>query len=438
MSEPEPVGPGERPSGRLTRVLGAPELSWLVDRVRGRIARGAPLDGTVTLPGATPRQRQAVARLLGRPPGRGSSLSVPLSAVEAALRSAGLANDLRDAVEALSGAVPDLAAERAGLTARRDAALQAARSGRYAGEQWHEAWLADLSADGTLTRLLRTERDGALAQAAAVLNFLPAAELPLPVLAERATGDTKALSVPPLPGLVLRALARWRGTQPPPNQAARRELWDAFGVIVDDLASQVLVLGLSAGGGPLGRWLTEAAALGVPFRVTLHQISSMPVILDAPVIYVCENPAVLRAAAAELGPGCAPLICTEGIPSAACHRLLATAADPSVRQAGGRAVLRWRGDFDWTGLRTTAAAIARHGATPWRMTASDYTAGLAGGDSEPLKGQPAGSSWDPGLAERMRSAGHAVMEERLIPELLSDLRGAATGRPASEPGEDGP
>jgi uncharacterized protein (TIGR02679 family) len=427
MSEPgqasleAAVSPDARQE-RMTRVLGAPELRWLVDRIRGRISRGVPLDGVVTLARATPQQRQAVAQLLGRPLGRGSSLSIPLPAVETALRAAGLADGLRQAVELLGGAVPDIAAERASFDARRDAALQSALACRHSAEPWHEAWLAELSADGTLTRLLRAGKHAVLAQAAAVLDLLPAVELPLPVLAERATGDTKALSVPPLPGLVLRALARWRGAEMPQNRAARRDLWDAFGVVLDDLASQVLVLGLPAAGGPLGRWLTEAASLGVPFRITLHQLSSMPVTPDVPAVYVCENPAVLRAAAAELGRRCAPLICTEGIPSAACHRLIASVTGPSGRRTGAGAAVHWRGDFDWTGLRTTTAAIARHGATPWRMSAGDYAAGLAGGDSEPLRGRPAGSGWDPDLAERMRSAGRAVMEERLVPDLLSDLR----------------
>jgi uncharacterized protein (TIGR02679 family) len=407
---------------RMIRVLSAPELRWLVDRIRGRISRGAPLDGVVTLTGATPQQRQAVAQLLGRPLGRGSSLSVPLPAVETALRAAGLADGLREAVELLGGAVPDVAAERASFDALRDVTLQSARACRHSAEQWHQAWLAELSADGTLTRLLRVGKHAALTQATAVLDLLPAVELPLPVLAERATGDTKALSVPPLPGLVLRALARWRGAEMPRNRAARRDLWDAFGVVLDDLASQVLVLGLPAAGGPLGRWLTEAASLGVPFRITLHQLSSMPVTLDVPAVYVCENPAVLRAAAAELGARCAPLICTEGIPSAACHRLIEGIVGQPGRRTGGAAVY-WRGDFDWTGLRTTATAIARHGATPWRMSAGDYAARLDDGDSEPLRGRPAASGWDPDLAEQMRSAGRAVMEERLVPGLLSDLRG---------------
>jgi uncharacterized protein (TIGR02679 family) len=407
----------------MTRVLGPPELRWLVDRIRGRIARGAPLDVAVTLTGATPQQRQAAAQLLGRPPGRGSSLSVPLPAVEAALCAAGLADSLREAVEVLGGAVPDVGAERAGFDARRDAALQSALACRHAAEPWYGAWLAELSTDGTLTRLLRAGKQARLAQAAAVLDLLPTAELPLPVLAERATGDTKALSVPPLPGLVLRALARWHGAEMPQHRAGWRDLWDAFGVVLDDLASQVLVLGLPASGGPLGRWLTEAASLGVPFRITLHQLSSMPVNPDVPAVFVCENPAVLRAAAAELGSRCAPLICTEGIPSAACHRLITSIVAQSGQQASGGAVVHWRGDFDWTGLRTTAAAIARHGASPWRMSVGDYATGLTGGDSEPLRGRSAGSGWDPDLAEQMRSAGRAVMEERLLPELLSDLRG---------------
>jgi uncharacterized protein (TIGR02679 family) len=409
---------------RLRRVLGGSELSWLVDRIRARIARGAQLDGVVTLSGAVPAQRQAAGRLLGRPAGHGSSLSVSLPAVELALRAAGLAADLRSAVETLTGAVPDVVAERAQFAQRRDTALQAAMACRHAGREWFAAWLTELSGDGTLTRLLRAGRDEALAQAAGVLDRLPATELPLPVLAERATGDTKALSGPPLPGLVLRALAQRQGIAPPATQAGRRALWEAAGIIVDDLASQVLVLNVPASGAALGRWLTESAGLGVPFRVTLHQLTTMPVTLDLGGLRVCENPAVLRAAAADLGPRCEPLVCTEGIPSAACHRLL-----------GQASALHWRADFDWTGLRVVGAAIERYRAVPWRMAAGDYLDAAAAGESETLKGPPVASPWDARLAAAMRASGRAVMEERLIPLLLRDLdRGAAaTIRPPKAP-----
>ena len=41
---------------RLRRLLGGEELRWLVERARARLERGVPLDGTVTLEGATEAQ----------------------------------------------------------------------------------------------------------------------------------------------------------------------------------------------------------------------------------------------------------------------------------------------------------------------------------------------------------------------------------------------
>jgi Protein of unknown function C-terminus (DUF2399) len=52
---------------------------------------------------------------------------------------------------------------------------------------------------------------------------------------------------------------------------------------------------------------------------------------------VTENPAVLRAAC-FFGPSAPAMVCTEGVPSPAAHRLLGQAAS---------ATLRWRNDFDW-------------------------------------------------------------------------------------------
>jgi uncharacterized protein (TIGR02679 family) len=108
------------------------------------------------------------------------------------------------------------------------------------------------------------------------------------------------------------------------------------------------------------------------------------------------------------------LVCTEGIPSAACHRLLGACV-----RAG--AAIGWRGDFDWTGLRMVDAGITRYGARPWRMAWPDYQDALATGDTERLRGPSAPSPWDPELAARMAETGQAVMEERLIPLLLADL-----------------
>ena len=87
----------------------------------------------------------------------------------------------------------------------------------------------------------------------------------------------------------------------------------------------------------------------------------------------------------------------------------------------------WRSDFDWAGLRITASAVERLGATPWRMAADDFTAALALGGTEPLRGAPSTSPWDPALAPALAAAGRSVMEEGLVPLLLDDLsRGCRT------------
>jgi hypothetical protein len=56
------------------------------------------------------------------------------------------------------------------------------------------------------------------------------------------------------------------------------------------------------------------------------------------------------------------------------------------------------------------------------MGAADYPAALAA-SSEPLKGPPAASPWDPRLAELMQSSGRAVTEENHLAALLAELAG---------------
>jgi hypothetical protein len=53
------------------------------------------------------------------------------------------------------------------------------------------------------------------------------------------------------------------------------------------------------------------------------------------------------------------------------------------------------------------------------MTAADYIDAAPSGT--PLLGTPAATSWNPELAAAMRENGRAVMEERLLEELLDDL-----------------
>lgn len=386
---------------------------------------GGELGATVTVRHPTEPERKLIIGLTGayRAPGVASA-RLPLTLLDAAVRRE-FGRSLVDLLTALGGPLRDRPGERTQEAQARDALLAdaRARAGPWADEEWFTGWLDQLGADGTVTRLVRRSDQDALRQACAVLGRLPAGGVSLPVMAEQVTGDTKALSGTPAAALVLRALAARAGEPPPATAAERRARWDAAGVILDDLASQVLVLGVRpVDTHPVAGWLREAADRVIPFRLTLHQLAGLPVTLPARDVFVCENPAVLRAAVTGWTAGHPPLVCTEGVPSAACHRLL----------AGARGTVHWRGDFDWTGLRTTADAVRRYGARPWRMSVADYRRAVDGLDveTEPLRGAPAPSPWDPELAAALRGRGRAVMEERIIPQLLADLDAAA--RPGSD------
>jgi uncharacterized protein (TIGR02679 family) len=372
---------------------------------------GGRLDTTVTLVAPTDDERLVVIGITGTHRSAGSArLSVRLTEVDGHLRAAhgvGLA-DVLCAAAPLRNRPADVKRE----AVARDAVLATAHEGRHAGAGWYADWLDGLRRDGTLTRVVRTGLP--FEDVVRVLDALPAADEPMPVFADRVLDDTKALADGALRGLVLRAVAAWQRTPVPTGGEQERALWEAVGLVPDDLASQVLVLNVPATGGLLGRWLTEAAQAGVPMRVTLHQLRLAPLTLTCDEVFVCENPAVLRAAAAALGAQAPPLVCTEGVPSAAVHTLL--------RGAAG-AIIRWRNDFDWAGVRLTAAALERYPhAVPWRMTAADYLP--AAGSGPALVGTPTGTPWDPPLHDSMRQVGRAVMEERLLDLLLADLRGS--------------
>jgi uncharacterized protein (TIGR02679 family) len=417
-------------------MLGSPELSWLVDRIRSRLERGEPIDGTVTLVGASVAQRRAAARLLGRNVSHGTLLSVPLRAVAEELWRASAAPNLMAAVEVIGGPVRDIAAERAEELRRWNDALAQAQSSPLAAHAWYGEWVKSISRDGTVGRLIRQGRAEVIGHAAAILERLsddaasdlaaPATagryrsesgSMVLPSIAADVTGDGNALTDGLLAGLVLRGLALREGVRAPASRAAEQALWNAAGIVTDDVASQVLVLNVRAAGEPLGRWLTEAAEAGEPFRVTLRQLASATVLPLALDIFVCASSAVLRAAADQLGAECPALVCTEGEPSVACSRLLRAAA------SSGSAV-HWHGDFSWLGLRSATMAMRRLKARPWLMAAADYSAALAAGGTDPLLGGTEDSPWDPRLAELMRATGRAISEERVAGQLLDGLRAA--------------
>lgn len=399
------------------------EYQRLLTAARRSLERtGGQLSGSISLASPDEAERNAVIGLTGRYRAPDvKRITVPLRELDTAVRGAcglSLAGLLETIGPPLANR-PDRVAREA--EARRQALEPVRASPLHGCADWYREWLAGLDRDGTVTRLVRRGDGALLAQASAVLEFLehrPADRTPvmLPALAAEVTHDTKALNDDtPLAGLVVRALALHAGVARPGNTQELRDLWDRFDVVVDDLSSRVLVLNLVAEGSGLGEWLTGAARTGTPFSVTLHQLLTLPVTIDHLVVHACENPAVLRRAAGELGSACPPLVCTEGRPSTAFRRLA-----HAITAGGGS--LRYHGDFDWPGIAIASDIIDRHSAEPWRMSADDYLTGLGAGEQQvALAGMALPTPWDPRLSAAMQRHGKAVYEEAVGSPLLDDL-----------------
>lgn len=410
-------------SAELGRYRGA-EYKRLLTAARKSLERtGGRLDGRISVVAPDDAERKAIIGITGvHQPAGTKRLTVSLADLDAALLRA-TGSGLAAVLAEVGGPLRDRPGEAASLAAARaDLIAVAERSPLHPSCDWYRSWLAELVSDGTVTRLARGEA-GRLGQAVRVLEHLVSrpvgvAPVALPALAASITGDTKSLNHgTTLATLVLRGLALRAGVGRPASAAERRELWDLADVIVDDLASRVLVLNLTAEGNGLAQWLTDAARYGTPFQVTLHQLVSHPMRVRHRLIFVCENPAVLRRACEELRARCPPLICTEGRPSTAFHRLARIAV-------GDGAELRYHGDFDWPGVAIAADVIARHQARPWLMSAGDYQVGAATNDSyQELTGDPVATPWDPELADVMRATGRAVYEETVADQLLASLSG---------------
>jgi uncharacterized protein (TIGR02679 family) len=434
---------------RLHRLLGGEPSAWMVRRARDRLETGRPLTGTVTLAAATPEQRRAVERLIGRAARSGASLSVSLAEVDRILRNSGAApGGLAEAVRRLTGPLRDLTRERADLAAAWSAAfapLDEAAGGQDELARWRE-WL---DATGVVRRLAPEPGQARLllVQVAAVLRRLPSPGVPVGRLAAECCGDAHALDDGrPVGTLALSAVRALAGLPFAGEGTAdsRRTAWAAVGVHLDDLSSLVLCLGLPGDHRtPLGRLLASCREAGQPAVLTLRQLrchteplntgplntgplntgplNTGPLNLGprpAARVWICENPVVVAAAADELGAAGQPLVCVGGQPSAAGWRLLELLA------AGG-AEFGYHGDFDWGGVRIARTVYDRVNWRPWRYDRQAYEA--AASAAHPLTplaglaGEPAATPWDPELAAAMRHRNVRIEEELTLDALLQDL-----------------
>ncbi len=410
-------------AARVRALLGGTEYARLFAAARARIEEGGEAARSVTLGDLDEGERRALASLAGWPTVPAGPVRVDLARLDQALKDSAAGASLREVLHALGGPLRNRRAERRGRREALELMWSAARE--LAAEEERpdlRRWIDALRASGALTRAAQAaHRDPAdlLEAALRVALRLPARGELLAVFAARTAGDPHALDAgTPLGGLVLRAAAAITGLlEDPASSPGRRLLWREVGIDCDSLSADVLVLDLRPeGGGLVARHLRESADAGDPRRLTLRDIARAPPAVETgTIVHVCENPAVVEAAADALGARSAPLVCVEGVPSTAALTLLRSLAATGAR-------LRVHADLDWAGLRIAAQVLAEAGGSPWRMSAADYRAALAlSGHGPSLGSRRAQAAWDPDLAPAMLEGGRAVLEEQVLEALLQDL-----------------
>ncbi|NMG55927.1 TIGR02679 family protein [Aromatoleum aromaticum] len=390
---------------RLQRLLGGHALAGLRKRLRQRYERGAST-GVLRLGALNEAEHAALAALAGRPARHVRSMQINVAEIDTALARAGLAASLHDALEQLDGPIIDLAARRLQLRSQWQELVEDCE---------HPGLRSALQTSvglGLLKRVCGSRPEAGtrlMHDADRVLRRLPAAGIPRAQLAVAALGDAHGLDAgSPVATLVLTALRH--GAAAELEGERTRELWAAAGVLVNELARPALALNLP---GPTG------AEPGEPAYLSLRRLLRSPsawAVTGRPV-FVCENPNLLAIAADQLGPNCAPLVCTDGMPAAAQRVLLA-----QLRAAG--AMLHYHGDFDWPGLRIGNQMVCEHDARPWRFSTLDYRAAVADAPrpGRTLDNAAVSARWDDTLADAMLTERLAIDEEGLADVLLDDLR----------------
>lgn len=254
----------------------------------------------------------------------------------------------------------------------------------------------------------------------ALASQLPADGVPLSVLADHTVHNTHGLD----PGTTLgrlgaRLAAVIAGLAQPASTADIREAWEAVGVWVDRISSQIAGWNL-----PLHRGHPAAAVAAAyhdaaePVLLTLGIISASDAQLITPsppggTLWVVEGVSSLVAAAARGVP--ASVVCRGGTPSVAVIEVIRAA----VRAGWSIAV---SSDFEPGGIQGAITLLRHAGAAgrPWRLTSAEYLSAPAEG--EPFHpNQVPETPWDPALAQAMRHRRERVSEEARLAGLLDDL-----------------
>ncbi len=376
-----------------------------------RLSSGQPVS-RIRLGPLMEEQRAALADLLGLDRLPPETVTVSVARLdEVLIEAVGL--PLRDVVAELVGPIGNRAQEReAQGKERADLWVWLKRSDVVVGQPALNDWVEAVRRGGLVEG--STERTKKLLEGTLdVLAELPAAGVPLPVLAQKTLHDPHGLDEGTRQGaLVLKALAAIYDVPVPTDVQQKRGLWERAGVADDELSSVVLVAGMRPEGEGVASKVLRACT-GHAAALTLGQLRATNWGNGLPeTVWVVENPSILALALERFKESCPPLVCTSGWPNSAGILLLSGLAEAGCE-------LRYHGDFDGEGIRIAANVMARTGAVPWRMGAADYLKAV--GTVGPSVGRVTEAPWDGQLAEVMREHGITVSEERVADELLAEL-----------------
>lgn len=254
----------------------------------------------------------------------------------------------------------------------------------------------------------------------------------LPVWAAELTGDPHTFDQSEVRGRYLQqalSLLLQQAEEQQVDAAAdaldRNLVFDAFGIVRDDVMNFVICCGLLAENatGPLGSWqaaLAEGAVLNVPVR----ELAKLSRVVAAPGwdhrVFVVENPGVFSDLLDGLPGIVPPLVCTHGQFQLASYLLLDKLA------AAGMAI-HYSGDHDPEGLLMADRLSRRYGRQfrPWRFSVEDYAVALSDRAISAQRLKQLQRVTTPGLlplCERMQTECRAGYQERLLPLLLQDLQ----------------
>ncbi|MEM9364861.1 MAG: TIGR02679 family protein [Planctomycetota bacterium] len=395
----------------------------LIERLDKRLGQRDDLSGNVTISDASAQTVDAITGLLGKTPTRSGRITLRLQDLDKAIKHA-TGVDLAGALTIILGRPPSHpATDRRAEQEHWD----------QARTRWMEGW-QDTSDDVLCllrsypkTRELIRITDQDLESARALmedlrrcLTRLPLpSPAPLPIFATETLGDAHALDGDRTFHRLLRdAIEALHGDPSSENRKRTRDVFGDVGIVLDELASTVLVLNLRPRpDGWVGRYLNDAALAGEPIRLTFRQLGRNGLRFDAEhaLVSVCENPSVMATAADQLGASCRPLICVEGFPSHAALALIG-----QIIRAGN--VCRYHGDFDPAGIQIAHGLIVDHGMKSWRMDAEDYESVVAKSTlTFPDRIGVIPTPWSPTLQMSLQEHRTGAIEEMVLETLLEDL-----------------